>query len=373
MHYKRVYLGIDRRRAYCRGVLRGIYRYMLPKRQWVCLKNTQPNEAAYWDVKGTLADIDTEELVRGLATLEGPVVNTSFMLDVPGIPRVGVDDDAVGEMAAEYFLKRNFRNFAFYSRAAWAYTRPRREAFARRLALEGCQCHQIEFLDTKDRRYHDNLVAWLRDLPKPIALFAGDDVQGQYIVETCFIGGVNVPEELAVLGVDDDELLCDESFPPLSSIQLPLEKIGYESARLLDSLMRGKPAPTSPTLFAPVAVVTRASSDILAIEDPDLAAAIRFIRDNAQHPLSINDVLEHVPASRRTLECRFRQILGRTILQEIHATRLDRAKSLLAQTDLRIPEVAAAAGFSNNMHLHRLFRSQVGMTLTAYRNRYRCR
>ena len=373
MQFKRVYLAIDRRRAYCRGVLRGIYRYMLPKRQWVCLKNTQLAEVAYWDVKGTLADVDTPKLARGLVGLERPVVNTSFLLDDPRVPRVGVDDRAVGEMAAEYFLQRNFRNFAFYSRATWAHARPRREAFAERLKQAGCECLVVDFPDTRDRAYHDRLVNWLRHLPKPVALFAGDDVEGQYIVETCFVGGVNVPEELTILGVDDDELLCNETFPPLSSIELPLEKIGYEAARLLDRLMHGHAAPEHPILFPPAKVITRASSDILAIDDPDLAAAIRFIRDHADRPLSVTEVLANVPISRRTLEDRFSKILGRTVLQEIHATHLERAKALLAQTDLRIPDVASAAGFANSMHLHRLFRSHVGMTLTAYRNRFRCR
>src|SRR5512133_3137337 len=129
MHFRRVYLGIDRRRGYARGVLRGIYRYMLPKRKWVCLKNTQLDDALYWDVKGALADIDSPELAQGVVRLGRPAVNTSFMLDEARIPRVGVDDRAVGEMAADHFLGRNFRNFAFYSRANWAYTRPRREAF----------------------------------------------------------------------------------------------------------------------------------------------------------------------------------------------------------------------------------------------------
>lgn len=151
MHFQRVFMAIDRRRAYCRGVLRGIYKYMLPKRQWVCLKNTQMSDVAYWDVKGTLADLDTDELARGLAELGRPVVNTSFMLDEPSVPRVGVDDDAVGVLAAEYFLKRNFRNFAFYSRANWAYAKPRREAFIRRIGQGGYKCHGVNFPDTRDR------------------------------------------------------------------------------------------------------------------------------------------------------------------------------------------------------------------------------
>ena len=191
--------------------------------------------------------------------------------------------------------------------------------------------------------------------------------QGRELIHACRRAELLVPEQVAVLAADNDELLCEACIPSLSGIALTSERIGYEAAALLDRLMRGGRARKRPILIAPTGVLARQSTDTLAVDDPDLARAVAFIRGHAADPIQVNDVLREVPVSRRWLERRFHEVLGRGPGEEIRRVRLQRAKLLLAQTDMAVPQVAEAAGFGSREYLAAAFKEQTGLTPRQYR------
>jgi LacI family transcriptional regulator len=210
-----------------------------------------------------------------------------------------------------------------------------------------------------------------------VGVFTCNDVWGVQISEACRGARLNVPEDVAIVGVDNDDLLCELSRPSLSSVAVPSEEVGYRAAEMLDGLLRGKPPARRPVLLPPRGVVARQSSDVLAIEDPEVAAAVRFIRGarsgGTPRPLATSDVMESVAVCRRTLERRFRQCLSRGIGDEIRRVRLDRAKRLLCDTDLPMSAVAEASGFADGKHLSVSFRRALDLTPSAYRRQFRVR
>jgi LacI family transcriptional regulator len=199
------------------------------------------------------------------------------------------------------------------------------------------------------------------------------DMWGLQLAEVCRDVGLRVPADVAIVGIGNDDLLCEMSRPSLSSVAVPAEQIGHEAAALLERLMAGSAPPERPIMLPPLGVVTRQSSDILAIGDPDVAAAVRFIRQRGHLPTRVGDVLREVPVSRRSLERKFRQILNRGVSEEIRRVHVDRARALLSGTDLPMSALADHAGFSNATHLSVVFRQETGMTPTSYRRQFRAR
>ena len=213
------------------------------------------------------------------------------------------------------------------------------------------------------------LARWLSRLPKPVGLLAANDQRGRHVLEAARLAGVRVPDELAVIGVDNDEVLCEMSTPSLSSVDLDARRVGFEGAAALDRLMRGKPAPKRPVVIEPLGVIARRSTDVLAIEDDLVVAALRFIRAHNQKPIRVKDVLDTVSVSRKTLEIKFLRFLGRTPYSEIQRVRLLNVVDLLTRTDWPLKKISAATGFACVQHLHSAFRRLAGMTPTKYRAR----
>jgi LacI family transcriptional regulator len=205
----------------------------------------------------------------------------------------------------------------------------------------------------------------------PLGLMACNDDRGRQVLEACREARLRVPEQIAVVGVDNDELLCELSDPPLSSVVLNAERGGYAAAALLDRMMRGRVRRPRRLVVEPLHVVTRRSSDIIALEDAEVASALALIRQQATAPMQIDEVVEHVQISRRSLEMRFRQHVGRTIHDEIERMRLERAKRLLLESDLPIPRVASSAGFNSASYFVQVFCRQVGQTPARYRRMIR--
>ncbi len=203
------------------------------------------------------------------------------------------------------------------------------------------------------------LREWLRTLRKPVGLMACNDVCGRKVLEECAAIGLRVPEDVAVVGVDNDEMLCELSLPPLSSVVLDLERAGYEAATLLHRMMAGESIPDARIMVAPNFIAIRQSSDV-APKDPYVAVALRFVKDHAGEAISVSDVSRQVGVSRRTLERRFYGVLGRSIAAEITRSKLERAKRILRETDLPL-RVAAAAGFGSVKTFNRVFRYSEGM------------
>ncbi|MBN1393877.1 MAG: substrate-binding domain-containing protein, partial [Pirellulales bacterium] len=210
-----------------------------------------------------------------------------------------------------------------------------------------------------------------QSLPKPLGVMACNDVRGRQIIEACALGGLSVPHDVAVVGVDEDPLLSELSNPPLSSVALNAEQGGYQAAKLLDDLMSGRQKRRQTLFVEPLWVVTRLSTDVFAVEDREVAAAVAYIRNHAKHPIGVGDVVKQIALSRRALEIRFHRILGRSPREEIERVRLDWTKRLLVETDLPFEKVADCAGFGSLSYLSKVFHRVVGATLSHYRREHR--
>lgn len=334
-----------------------------------------------WRGDGIIARVGTPAAARRVRAAGVPVVNISA-IELPGVdfPRVATDLPAAGRMAAEHLLERGFAHFAYYGLSHRAYVERHYDGFAQavRGVCRDCPFYATTFAAGAGARTawvtrQRGLARWLKTLAKPVAIVAWTTELGRELIHACRRGGLLVPEQVAVLAADNDELLCEACTPSLSGIALTSERIGFEAARLLDGLMRGARAPKGPLLLEPTGVVTRQSTDTLAVDDPELARAVAFIRARATDPIQVHDVLREVPVSRRWLERRFREVLGRGPAAEIRRVRLARAKRLLAETDMPVPEVARRAGFGSREYLAAVFKAELDLSPRQYRNRYQAR
>ncbi len=372
---------------YGRGLLRGIVRYSRLHGPWSLraapghFEQALPKAKA-WSGTGIIARIRSPEMARLIRSTELPFVASSldeFRLPKPGdkFGEIRTNSAAIARMAAAHLVERGIRHFAFCGFVGCAWSLCREEVFSRCLKDRGFECptHRIELPswirdhNWIESREHErpNLVEWLKGLSKPVGLMACNDICGGEVLQACTAAELHVPDDVAVLGVDNDEIMCDLFSPPLSSVALDLEKAGYEAARLLDSLMSGHLTRKHVVPVEPVYVITRQSTEIIASDDPCLATALRFIKDYAGRAISVRDVVERVGVSRRTIERRFNEAIGRSILAEITCSRLERAKRLLLETDLPSHSVAAGAGFGSLKTFNRVFRRTMGISPSRFR------
>jgi len=290
------------------------------------------------------------------------------------LSRIECENGVVGSKAAEFFLERKFTNFACVGDATHAgWSVKRLNAFSQRLFQAGFRCEtypapsKSEQQDFSKERHR--LCGWLKALPKPVALFAANDARGRQILDACRKVGVSVPQEIAVLGVDNDELICETAQPQLSSIQMNTEQAGFEAARVLDRMMRRHPRGKPRQMVIPFGfshVVARRSTETLQIADPLVARTIEFIRINADIVLTIEDIVRHLHVSRRWLEKRFKST-GRTVHAELMRVRLNRVQTLLRESAMTIDAIADDCGFTSASHLGGLFRKHFDTTPAVYR------
>lgn len=371
--------------SYYRDIVRGVLAFAGARPHWsftpiatdpAALDGLRP-----LDLDGLIAHVFTRALGEALLRIGKPAVNVSGVLPGLEMPRVMADHEQVGRLAASHLLDRGLRHFGFFGYTDHAFSTGREAGFRSEVGRAGRRVSSYLSDDplhpepTGLWRWDDGLQRWLVGLPRPVGVLASHDIQGVQVSEACRRAGLRVPDEVALLGVDDDDFFCEVARPSLSSVALPGERIGYEAARMLEELLGGRDRRRRPrTLLLPSpGVVTRRSSDVLAIEDGDVAAAVRFIRAHALGPIGVPDVLEAVPASRRSLERRFRGALGRGLGQEIRRVRIEKAKGLLSGSEMPIAQVATNSGFSEAKHLSTMFRRETGLTPTEYRTRSRAR
>jgi LacI family transcriptional regulator len=280
-------------------------------------------------------------------------------------------------MAAEYFMERGFRNFA-YCGFDMIWSRQKGDGFKQTLAEAGFQTYVYQQPGARHLRKPADeqplIAAWLKSIPKPVALMTCNDDRSQDVLPACRIAECKVPEDVAILGVDNDELICNFSYPQLSSIVLSTERAGYEAARVLDKMMKGQKITEEEkeVTIMPLHVVTRQSTDIMAIEDKDVAEAVNFIRRHTREIIQVGDVAKAVGLSRRTLELRFRKVLNHSIHNEIKSTRINQMANMLIDTNLSVFQIAKLLGYptgaSNN--ISRYFKQQKGMGPLEYRRRF---
>ncbi len=361
-------------------IFRGINRYARPNRRWRMITAEEYNEtfAALLALQpaGIIGHIHFPATAHRLKQLRIPAVNLSGLYPDAGLPLVRPDDRAVGALGATHLLERGFRHLAYF--AGNDYYQLEREAgfiaAAKKAGIVATtfrgQAGQFEGTGSASRDEQQR-IEWLRALPKPVGVLAAHDRLALQLVDICHSLDLDVPGEVAIVGVDDEEIVCESSWPTISSVRLPGERLGHEAARILEAMMRGRAAPKRPVLLPPVSVTVRQSSDAVAVSDPVVARAMQFIRDHAGEGINVADLAGTVPVNRRTFERQFRAVVGRTPLQEIIRVRLEKAKQLLATTDLPMPAVAEAAGFRNGGHLWEVFQRQLRLSPRAYRARLR--
>jgi LacI family transcriptional regulator len=298
-----------------------------------------------------------------------------------GVPRVLENNPAIARLAAHHFLERGFRDVAFLNIGNFWMETERIPTFRRTLEEAGARYFEISYhrhfslLLPGSEAEHQRALAWLvdqiRSLPKPVGIFAAADNIAAMLLRACDAAGVSVPEEVAVLGCDNQPRICDYATVPLSSVDQDLEQQGYLAAQLLDRLMDGGPPPDEPILVPPKGVVTRQSTNILAVPHVPVARAVRFIWENYQKPIQISDIVAAAGISRRGIEHAFRQHLKRSILSELTRCRIDHAKELLLQTDLRISQIATQCGFGSLMYFSKIFKQSAGTGPREFRNQHR--
>jgi LacI family transcriptional regulator len=379
---RRVAVLIESSRAYGRGLLRGVGRYNREHGHWSIylqphgLDHPPPPWLKRWRGDGVLVRISDRRMLSAVLSTGLPTVDLRGLVSGLGVPFIGVDNRAVAELAAEHLLDRGLRQFGFCGPDTGTHLHmdERREHFVSRIALAGQMVHVYEATSSRSvswDREQKQLAAWLSRLPKPVGIMACHDDRGLQVLDACQAVGVSVPDDVAIISVDDDELLCSMFTPQLSSIDVNPERIGYEAAVLLDQMMRGEAVPLDPVLLPPRGVVLRQSTDTLAVEDPEIVAVLRYIRSHAHEGLLVDDLLAQIPFSRSVLERRFRALVGRSPKAEISRVQLERAKLLLSESHLPLDVVAARSGFRDARYLCDVFAKRVGMTPKTYREQTR--
>ncbi len=380
----RVAVLVDTSTSWGRRILQGIHNYARKHGSWQLFVEARGMEErlrvpAGWQGDGVIARIGNLPMAQELKSLRLPVVNVSgIKLPEIDFPRVTTDMQAAAALVLKHFLDRGFQHFAYFSLLGLSYVAIQQDAFLQAVRRAGYDCavYAVKPRLGAEPDWNLNLAKlgqWLQSLPKPVGVLTWNPSSSREIIYACQMTGLLVPEEVAVISGADDDVLCELLHVPLSALLVAAEQIGHRAAELLDRLMQGRPAPKRPVLFAPLGVMTRQSTDTLAIRDRALVKALSFIRQNTARPIQVNEVARQAGISRRVLERRFMQVLGRSPASEIRRAHFDHAKRLLVETDLPIPDVAEAAGFGSPEYLAYVFRSEIGKTPLKYRREIRSR
>jgi LacI family transcriptional regulator len=380
---RKVALLIETSRESGRGMLRGIIRYARLHGPWSFyltpgdLEQALP-EMEHWGGTGIIARVETPKVAKAILATGLPVValGLSEKQLAPGSPWLKVselysDSYHAAQLAANHLLERGFRNYAFVGIADKIWSKRRRDSFVKHIDQAGFKTYIYEPPKKKqDREWAREQVFiadWLKKLPKPVGLMACNDDRGREVLEACRAADIGVPEEVAVIGVDNDSILCELANPPLSSVVMNTEHGGFEAAALLDRMMSGQVTTPERILVEPLQVVTRRSTDAVALEDLDVAHALRFIHENAGRTIRVKDIVQALGISRRTMEIRFRRVIGKSMNEKIQQAHLERAKRLLLETDLPLPKIAEASGYNSTSYLAVVFHEAFGMTLSKFR------
>jgi LacI family transcriptional regulator len=375
---------IETSREYARGLLRGIARYHHEHGPWSIylvphgLDEPPPSWLRKWKGDGILCRINSRAMADAVIATGVPAVDLRGALpDVP-VPFIGLDNRPIATLAFEHLQECGLKNFAFCGlpRGDNPPQDQRCDYFVELVEAVGQSCAVFPGNLGRRRKHswereQDRIARWVKQLPKPVGVMASNDDRGHQVLDACRRAGVNVPHEVAIVGVDNDANLCNLCTPPLSSIDTNSSSVGYEAAALLVRMMHGEKAPRSPVLVgAPRGLVRRQSTDMLAIDDVEVANALQFIREHACEGIKVSHVLAQTKHSPSTLERRIKAIFGRTLKSEITRVRLASAKLLLQETNLKVSQIAAHAGFNETKYFCEVFRTVEGMTPTMYRKKF---
>ena len=376
-----VVLLIEASRGFGRQIIKGISRYAAQHGPWSLrleprnLNDSPPKWLKSSAGDGIVVRVDSQRMADAVMETGVPVIDVRGGMPEAGLPLVGVCNDSVIHAAIDHFRERGFHHFAwcdfFGARRVWV--EYRRELFCRLVEEIGGTCDVFRSrrssrkkLESWSDQEMSELRRWLSGLPRPVAILARDDEQAHLVLDAAQSLNLRIPDDAAVLGIDNDEVFCQVTSPPLSSVDVNATAIGYKAAEALERLMNGEEIPQR-TMVPSRGVVTRHSTDIVAVQDPEAAEALRFIRKHACRPLSADDVAEHLAVSRSTLDRMLRSAVGQTATAAIMQVRLASVKAALVDTDLSLAVIADRAGFASVQHLANLFRERIGVTPGRYR------
>jgi len=312
------------------------------------------------------------ENIEEIVSMRIPIIVASTVKSSKfNLPYVCADNEKVGMMGAEHFIERGFQEFGFYGFNDMQWSLNRYAGFSQRLAVDGFEVQTYLWPRLKDQRVWEKeqkrTTDWLKSLPKPVGIMACSDYEGQKLIEVCKTADIRVPEEVAILGANNNNLVCSLCFPPLSSIEINYEYAGYQAAELLEKLMDGEKMESQKIIANPTRIVTRHSTDILAVKDNELANALRFIREHCMEPIRISDVLNSTSLSQRVLHDRFKKIVGRSVHTEIRRVRCQKIGQLLLETNLTISQIAAKMCYYDDRHMCRYFKNETGLSPREFR------
>ncbi|MEN9633076.1 MAG: Xylose operon regulatory protein [Verrucomicrobiota bacterium] len=378
----KVALLIETSNRYGRDLLYGVRDWTRAGERWAIRFSEQarlaplPAWLQQWAGDGIIARVDSPEIARALRRTGLPVVDVSAERFASEFPRVSVDNVAVAQLAAEHLLGKGFRHCAFFGDSQYLWARQRGEEFRAAVLKAGRSCAVYPRGRSREKRPGSDeeitaMADWLATLPRPLGVFACYDGRAQQVLEACQSRHWAVPEAIAVLGVDNDDVLCELCTPPLSSVQPNARRTGYEAAAMLARMMQGERPGRRTRFVAPVRVVERPSTDVVAVADARVAQALRYIREHVGEGIDVSDVRRAVPMSRTLLERKFKKALGHSPHRQIVQQRIERAKHFLAESEVSIAVVADLAGFADASYLSVAFRRETGESPYAYRAQQR--
>jgi len=383
---QKVFLSIEQDRGYGRGLISGITQYSKLYGPWnfytgtpFYYRQSQKRQQAseiikQWSPDGIIMreDPDMEKIMDlGIPS----IFITYTQIKVPGFVSLSGDHTVCGKLAAEHFLARSFKNFAYCGVPNKYWSIYRGESFEKRLARDGYEVNVFPFKASETKinwlKDREKLTKWLSGLPKPVGIMTCTDDRGQNVIEACKACNLHVPEDVAVVGVDNDQLLCNLMNPPLSSVELDAFSAGLQAAKALDRLMKGESCDMNKSIVAQAThVVIRQSSDIFAVDDRDVRMALRYINENARRAIQVQDIAAACGVITRTLQKKFKRHLGKTVIEEIDRSRIDLICKLLIETQKPIAQIAEDLEFIGEGHFSRYFRRQKRMSPTAYRKNH---
>ncbi len=373
----RVALLIETSNRYGRQLLRGVRQWEHQNGPWALRLVEQgrgatvPKWLRSWDGDGIIARVERRGIAQALRSTGLPVVDVSAAAERSSFPQVVTDSREVTQVALDHFRERGLANLAYCGTPGFRWAAQRGNFFREQVTALGWDLHEFDLAERSPEAELNQLARWLKQLPKPVGVLACYDIRGQQVIEACYSAGIRVPEDVAVLGVHNDVLLCELCDPPLSSVIPDAVQAGALAASLLADLMAGKAVANVAHPIAPLGVATRQSTDIVAVDDPRIAEAVRFIRRDVCKGINVGDVLREVPMARTALERRFKEVLNCTPRQLIERERLDRVRTMLAETESTVAEVAERAGYAHPEYMTVAFKRATGQTPREWRAKHR--
>lgn len=387
MSQQEIALILNINKPYDRKVVTGIARFTRTHRKWRLYVEDEPlakiPNLKRWRGQGLIADLDDQQVFEAVRGLKFPVVNIGGAIFdkawTHDTPYVTTDNPAVAKLAAQHFLDQGFTNFAYCGIRQTPFnpwSRMRGVCFQEAVNERGFDCSTYFGRHSSAQQWEavqKGLCNWLSTLRLPIGLFACNDARARHVQEACRRLGLRIPADVAILGVDNDEMICELAYPTLSSIVLGTNTIGYEAARLLDDLISGRRISNSRRrqIVPPIGIDVRESTNTIAITDKLVARAVEYIRLQLESGVRVSDVLKEMDVSRSTLDNRFRVTLGRTVHDEIERFRLERTQELLKTTNDTLSEIATQTGFGSVQYLATVFRRSTKLTPGQYRQQFK--